>query len=153
MGTAMVDAISAPGMAVDIRLSTLEPVQQLGARLSHILAGELSKMRADLAFAKTVGITVQSTLAQADSLHSQQVNVLGHVSIGLTTNTSNDAQASHRLPIKNLQDDNEPDSEENESSAASDDDIDTEDLTTITFSTLEKAALSHCLALSRLDGV
>lgn len=81
----MIEPLSAPGMAVDIRLSTLEPVQQLGARLAQVLSGELSRLRADAAFAMASGIAVHAPAAQSDTLRAQQTSVLGNTMIGLTS--------------------------------------------------------------------
>ncbi|MFK7994281.1 MAG: hypothetical protein AB8B87_09090 [Granulosicoccus sp.] len=103
----MIDPITSPGMAVDIRLSTLESVQQLGPRLAHILGAELSRMRADLAFASTIGIAVQSTHAEAESLRAQQSTLLGHHLVSLTTQTAVHAELARRSYA-------EPDSREDE---------------------------------------
>ncbi len=81
----MIEPLSSPGMAVDIRLSTLEPVQQLGARLALVLSGELSRLRADAAFAMASGIAVHAPAAQSDTVRAQQSSVLGNTMIGLTS--------------------------------------------------------------------
>ena len=93
----MIDAITSPGMAIDIRLSTLESVQQLGPRLAQVLSGELSRMRADIAFASATGIAVHSARADADSLRAQQSTLLGHHSLSLTTRTAMHSEAAQRL--------------------------------------------------------
>lgn len=84
----MIDPIASPGTAVDIRLSSLESVQQLGARMAHILGGELSRMRADLSFASITGGTVHSAHEAADTLRAQQITLSGHHLLSLTTQSS-----------------------------------------------------------------
>ncbi|MFK7855252.1 MAG: hypothetical protein AB8B79_14110 [Granulosicoccus sp.] len=92
----MIDALTSPGMAIDIRLSTQEPIQQLGARLANILSGELSRMRADIAFAAATGITVHSATGQAELLRAQQSAVLGHHQLSLTAQAVLHAESALR---------------------------------------------------------
>lgn len=84
----MIEPMSAPGMAVDIRLSTLEPVQQLGARLAQVLSGELSRLRADAAFAAATGIVVHAPEVQLETLRAQHSSVLGHAMLELRTRST-----------------------------------------------------------------
>lgn len=93
----MIDAISSPGMAIDIRLSTQEPVQQLGARLAHILSGELSRMRADIAFATATGIAVHSAVGNAEQLRAQHSALLGHHQLSLTPQALSQAESALRF--------------------------------------------------------
>ena len=90
----MVDALSAPGMAIDIRLSTLDAVQQLGPKLANILSGELARLRADSAFAQSVGIATHASAAHSDRLRAEQMSVIGTSMIGLTTQTDMYAEGS-----------------------------------------------------------
>lgn len=80
----MVDALAGPGTAVDIRLSALEPVQQLRLHLASQLGNELSRLRADAAFASMTGTAVQAPAQHNDSLRAQQRSVLAQVAVGLT---------------------------------------------------------------------
>ena len=82
----MIDALAGPGTAVDIRISTLEPVQQLRMHFANILSAELSRMRADAAFASVTGTAVQAPAAQDDHLRAQQRSVLGQVGVSLRSN-------------------------------------------------------------------
>ena len=90
----MVDPLSAPGMAIDIRLSTLDAVQQLGPKLANILSGELARLRADSAFAQSVGIATHASAAHSDRLRAEQMSVIGTSMIGLTTQTDMYAEGS-----------------------------------------------------------
>ena len=91
----MVDAPSAPGMAIDIRPSTLDAAKHLGPKLASILTGELARLRADSAFAQRVGIATHASASQADSLRAQRVSVVGNIMLGLTTQTDMRAERSH----------------------------------------------------------
>lgn len=82
----MIDALAGPGTAVDIRISTLEPVQQLRMHFANVLSAELSRMRADTAFASVTGSAVQAPATQDDHLRAQQRSVLGQIGVSLRSN-------------------------------------------------------------------
>lgn len=90
----MVDALTAPGMVAGILPFTHESLHRLSARLAHIIAAELSRQRAEVAFAQSSGSAIHSPEGQSDSLRAQQVSVTGNTLISLTTQTSLYAEGS-----------------------------------------------------------
>ena len=83
----VIDAIAGPGMADDIRLSTLEPVQQLGARLAQVLSAELSRLRSDVAFAGRMNISGHDANHQADTVRASQIASTAQCYLGLNVQT------------------------------------------------------------------
>lgn len=90
----MIDVLNMPAVANDIRLSTLEPIQQLGARLAPILCGELSRLRADAAFALSSGVTLQTVAADGDRIRAEQLSSINSRQVTLDIQAADSSRAS-----------------------------------------------------------
>jgi len=101
----MIEAPGTVGMAAGIHLSTLEPVQQLGTRIAQLLSGELSRMRADVAFSVATGATVHAADSQIDAMRATQLSSISQQYLGLTTQTITDARRAASARVNNLQTD------------------------------------------------
>ena len=108
----MIDVLSMPAVANDIRLSTLEPVQQLGARLANILSGELSRLRADAAFALATGATLQTLATDGDRIRAEQLTSIGARLVSLDTQAINTSRSSSEDQDRRFVADDQSSSEE-----------------------------------------
>lgn len=99
----MIEAPGTVGMAAGIHLSTLEPVQQLGTRIAQLLSGELSRLRADVAFSIATGAAVHAADSQIDAMRATQLSSISQQYLGLTTQTITDARRAASAQINDRQ--------------------------------------------------
>jgi len=90
----MIEVLNMPAVANDIRLSTLEPIQQLGARLAPILGAELSRLRADSAFTQSVGVPLQAAAADAERMRAEQLSSINSRLVSLDTQALDGSRSS-----------------------------------------------------------